>query len=79
MFVVFSDLVSENEKQNILNNIKLNLQKEFDALHIPKYIKELDEIPRNLLLKSKLSELRKLAEKEKNNFEKEKNSKFKRY
>ena len=65
LFIVFKKGVSEEEKSRALNDINISLQKEYDALHIPKYIKEMDEIPRNLLLKAKLKELRALAEEEK--------------
>ena len=65
LFIVFKKDVSEVEKAKIINEIKISLQKEYDSLHIPKYIKEMEEIPRNLLLKAKLKELKALAEEEK--------------
>ena len=65
LFIVFKKDVSEEEKANIISEIKITLQREYDSLHIPKYIKELDEIPRNLLLKAKLKELKAIAEEEK--------------
>ena len=69
LFIVFKKNVSEEEKARALNDIKISLQKEYDALHIPKYIKEMQEIPRNLLLKAKLKELKAIAEEEKSKAE----------
>lgn len=65
LFIVFNPEVSEEEKSRILGQLNFELEREYDALHIPKYVRILDKIPRNLLLKSKLQELKKLALEEK--------------
>ncbi|MGN1338117.1 MAG: AMP-binding protein [Candidatus Coprovivens sp.] len=65
LFIVFAKGISDEEKARTLAKIDKDLLQEYDSLHIPKFTKELDAIPRNLMLKSKLKELNAIAEKEK--------------
>lgn len=61
-FIVFDDDVNEGQKNKIVNLFYSMVLESLDEKHIPTYWKELEQIPRNLMTKAKISELNKIYE-----------------
>ena len=59
-FVVYEDNVNEEMKNVIKNNVHNIILKELDSKHLPYSWYEIDSIPRNLMMKTKIGELKEL-------------------
>ena len=59
-FLVFNDSVNPQMKKTIVNEFYSQVLALLDAKHVPTYWKELEEIPRNLMAKAKIGELKEI-------------------
>lgn len=60
MFIVFKEDIQQDKKEETINKVYSQIEKKLDNKHVPVYWKELDEIPRNLMAKTRISELKKI-------------------
>ncbi len=63
-FVVFDEDVNPQQKNSIINSFYSQVLVDLDSKHVPYYCKELDEIPRNLMTKAKIGELKRIYDEE---------------
>lgn len=59
-FIVYNENVNDELKKYIITKINLQIAQQIDTQHIPLYYENLNEIPRNLMLKVKTGELTKM-------------------
>lgn len=60
LFIKYKENISEDDKKNIKTSINKKIEEELDYMHIPLYIWEVKKIPRNIMLKKKIAELKEL-------------------
>ena len=57
IFIVFNEDVQNIEKDRIIKHLTEKILRELDKLHIPKFVWEIEQIPRNAMKKARISEL----------------------
>lgn len=57
-FIVYEDYVNEELKKQINSKLYTDIITKLDMMHAPTFYKELDEIPRNLMMKTKIKDLK---------------------
>lgn len=65
-FVSFREDCGVEQKEKVKTVIQSSVMSALDEKHVPKYIDELDTIPRNLMMKVKVGELKKIFDNEHN-------------
>ena len=60
LFITYNEDIPEAMKDTITLNIKKKIETELDFMHIPLYIWEVKSIPRNIMLKKKIKDLKDL-------------------
>ena len=65
-FVSFSEDCGVEQKEKVKTVIQSSVMSALDEKHVPKYIDELDVIPRNLMMKVKVGELKRIFDNEHN-------------
>lgn len=56
-FIVYDDEINEEQKNKLIITISSTIKTKLDEMHLPVFFKELEIIPRNVMLKVKLKEL----------------------